>query len=158
VPVDELVGSTLTRMESALADRPVHVDIAEDVPLLRVDPVVFEHVFVNLLENAVKYTPPGSPIDWRVWAEGDAVHLELADRGPGLEPAEREAVFEKFVRGAHRSGAGAGLGLAICRGIVEAHGGTIRADNRTGGGAAFHIVLPVGEQPPPVPETKGDAP
>lgn len=158
VPVEELFGSALTRLEGALAGRPVRIDVPGDVPLLRVDPVVFEHVFVNLLENAVKYTPPGTPIELRARFEGGAspaVHMEVADHGPGLVVGEEARIFEKFVRGGARQGTGAGLGLAICRGIVEAHGGSITAANRAahppGSGAVFRVVLPVRGAPPPMP-------
>jgi len=148
VPLDEVIGSALTHLEARLQDRPINVAIAADVPLVLVDPVLFEQVFVNLLENAEKYTPPGSPIDIRGRREGDLVIVEVSDHGPGLPQGAEARVFEKFFRGPHQGVSGAGLGLPICKGIVEAHGGAIRAENRPEGGATFHIVIPSGGTPP----------
>jgi two-component system sensor histidine kinase KdpD len=113
-------------------------------------------VFVNLLENAAKYTPPGSPIEIvaRASAQGDAVAIEVSDRGPGIDAGDEGRLFEKFVRGRNTGATGstgAGLGLAICRGVVSAHGGTIGAANRQGGGAVFRMTLPIVGTPPPAP-------
>jgi two-component system sensor histidine kinase KdpD len=138
----------LTRLEAQLADRQVSVSIAADVPLVLVDPVLFEQVLVNLLENAEKYTPKGSPIAIAARREGAQVVLTVADHGPGLAPGAEQRVFEKFYRGQHGGVLGAGLGLAICKGIVEAHAGTIRAENRSTGGAAFVVTIPSGGAPP----------
>ena len=115
-----------------------------------VDPVLFEQVFVNLLDNAVKYTPAASPVEISARASDNELEIEVADRGPGIAPGEEERIFEKFHRGAHAGGGGVGLGLPICRGIVQAHGGTIVAANREGGGAEFRIRLPLTETPPTV--------
>src|SRR4029453_2250095 len=101
-----------------------------------------EQVLVNLLDNALKYTPPGSPIDVLATATDDNVTIEVADRGPGLPPGSEESVFEKFYRGDQGSARGAGLGLAICLGIVRAHGGRVWAHNLPGGGVAFLFTLP----------------
>ena len=148
VPLEELVGAALSRLESVLDTRPVHVSLAPGLPLLSVDPLLFEQVLVNLLENAAKYTPPGSAIDIGGWVEGDGVAVEVRDRGPGIAPGDEQRVFEKFYRGTGTAAVGAGLGLAICKGIVEAHGGTIRVESRAGEGAAFRVTLPrVGEAP-----------
>ena len=112
-------------------------------------------MLVNLLDNAAKYTPAGSPIRIASKREGAFVATAVEDRGPGLPPGREEAIFDKFARGAPESGLpGVGLGLAICRAIVEAHLGTIRAENREGGGARFVFTLPAGE-PPPV-DDEGD--
>ena len=101
-------------------------------------------MLINLLENAVKYTPAGSPVDVSARAEGERMIVEVADRGPGIPEAAREEVFEKFYRLRQDGrGAGAGLGLAICRGVVDAHGGSIRALAREGGGAIFRFTLPL---------------
>jgi two-component system, OmpR family, sensor histidine kinase KdpD len=151
VPVDELVSSALQRLESRLAGRAVSVRLAEKLPLLRVDPVLVEQVVINLVENALKYTPAGTPVDL-VAGQGDGeVWLEVRDRGPGIPPGAEEKIFEKFFRGPQAAGvSGAGLGLPICKGVVEAHGGKIRAAQRDGGGAVFRVELPVPkEQPPP---------
>jgi two-component system sensor histidine kinase KdpD len=155
VPLEEILGSALSRLEPRLADRPVATDVPQDLPLLSVDPVLFEQVLANLLDNALKYTPAGSPIEIRARADGNELEIEVADRGPGLPADSLPRVFEKFYRGAHPGVGGVGLGLPICRGIVQAHGGTIGAANRDGGGASFRIRLPRLE-PPPGPATEGD--
>jgi two-component system sensor histidine kinase KdpD len=142
VPLEELVVSALARTEKKLGDRPIGTDFADDLPLLSVDPVLFEQVLLNLFENAAKYTPKGSPIDVSARRRGAGVTIEVADRGPGLPPGSENKVFEKFYRGPNAGTTGVGLGLPICRGIVEAHGGTISAENRPGGGALFRIELP----------------
>jgi two-component system sensor histidine kinase KdpD len=152
VPIEEVVGSALTRLESRLAGRPIAADLSPDLPLVSVDPVILEQVFVNLLENVRKYTPASSPIDIRGRADRAAMTIEVADRGPGLPAGGESRIFEKFFRGPHSGVPGAGLGLAICRGIVEAHGGTLAAENREGGGALFRITLPFVGQPPAVPK------
>ncbi|MEZ4361913.1 MAG: sensor histidine kinase KdpD [Kofleriaceae bacterium] len=151
VPLDEMIGSALTRLESRLGARPVTVAIAADVPLVNVDPVLFEQVFVNLLENAEKYTPAGTPIAITARCDGERVEIEVVDHGPGLPPGAEARVFEKFYRGPHLGVAGAGLGLPICKGIVEAHGGTMRAETRATQGAAFCISIPRGGTPPELP-------
>ncbi len=148
VPLEELVGSALTRLERVLGARRVRVTIANDLPLLSVDPVLFQQVLVNLIENALKYTPPESDIEIEGAAHGSAVAIDVRDRGPGIPPGDEARVFERFYRGAHANIAGAGLGLAICKGIVEAHGGTIGVENRAGGGAVFRVVLPVDDAAP----------
>ncbi len=156
VPLEEVVGSALTRLERRLGTRPVSVQLPDGLPLLSVDPVLLEQLFLNLLENADKYTPPGSPLEIHAALEGGHVRVVVADRGPGLPPGSEARIFEKFVRGQHVGVAGVGLGLPICRAIAEAHGGTITAENRPGGGAQFLVVLPTGGTPPPV--TSSEAP
>ncbi|MDE2490338.1 MAG: sensor histidine kinase KdpD [Elusimicrobia bacterium] len=141
VPVEEPLGAALERLDKALAGRTVSTRLPEDLPLVPLDAVLVEQVFVNLLDNAARHTPPGSPIDVSARADGGAVVLEVADRGPGLPPEDLVRVFDKFYRG--RPGAGAGLGLAICKAVVEAHGGAIVAENREGGGAVFRFSLPL---------------
>ena len=108
------------------------------------DDVLIEQVLINLLENAVKYTPDGSGIELSGSLEADMVVVEVADHGAGLDPADTERIFEMFYRGRQDSRqGGAGLGLPICRGIVQAHGGRIWAENRPGGGATFRFTLPL---------------
>jgi two-component system sensor histidine kinase KdpD len=150
VPVEEMVGSALTRLERVLKGRPVEVSIAAGLPLLSADPILMEQVLVNLIENAAKYTPAGSRIDVDARSEGDRVVIEVRDRGPGIRAGDERRVFEKFYRGADTAVAGAGLGLAICKGIVDAHGGTIEVENRTGGGATFRVMLHVPADAPPL--------
>jgi two-component system, OmpR family, sensor histidine kinase KdpD len=151
VPLEEIVGSALARVEVTLVGRPVAISLPPDLPLLSVDAVLFEQVFVNLLENAVKYTPAQSEIDIRAHAEGGLIVITVADRGPGVPSGTETRVFEKFFRTGATNVPGAGLGLAICRGVVEAHGGTITAVNRDGGGASFVIRLPAPKDSPVVP-------
>lgn len=154
LPLEEIVGSALTRLEPQLEGRPIRTDLPADLPLVSVDAVLLEQLFVNLLENAAKYTPAGSPVEIvaRANPESRVVAIEVADRGPGIQPGDEARLFEKFVRGRQQTGSsGAGLGLAICRGVIGAHGGTIVAANRAGGGAAFRITLPIVGTPPPAP-------
>jgi two-component system, OmpR family, sensor histidine kinase KdpD len=122
--------------------------VPSDLPLVAIDDVLIEQVLVNLLDNVVKYTPAGSPITIIATATDRAVTVEVADHGPGLPPGEEDKVFEKFYRGEPGAGRGAGLGLAICQGIVKAHGGRIWAQNLPEGGVAFLFTLPLAEAPP----------
>lgn len=148
VPLEELVGSALTRLDRILAGRPVDVSIAAGLPLLSVDPLLIEQVLVNLIENAIKYTPADSGIDIDARREDNRVVVEVRDRGPGIHPGDEYRVFEKFYRAGDNTIAGAGLGLAICKGIVDAHGGHIEVENRSGGGATFRISLPASDDAP----------
>jgi two-component system sensor histidine kinase KdpD len=151
-PLEEVVGSALAACGTALQGRPVRVSLAEGLPLLHLDAVLFERVLVNLLENAAKYTPAGSPVEITASASSSSVALVIDDHGPGLPPGREEALFDKFERGSKESATpGVGLGLAISRAIVQAHGGTIRGENRVGpsgiAGARFTIELPRGSPP-----------
>jgi two-component system sensor histidine kinase KdpD len=147
-PLEEVVGSALLACEAQLAQRGVHVHLSPDLPLLHLDAVLIERVLANLLENAVKYTPEGSDIDIGAKPCSDHVMITMDDHGPGLPPGKEEAIFEKFERGNKESATpGVGLGLAICRAIVQAHGGAISGANRAGGGARFTITLPRGHPP-----------
>ncbi|WP_248352520.1 sensor histidine kinase [Anaeromyxobacter oryzae] len=148
VPLVEVLGVALSRLERRLAGRPVRVAVPDDLPLLSVDPVLLELLLVNLLENAAKYTPAGSEIDVGAAREGGAVVVEVADRGPGIPRGEEERVFERFRRGSHPGIAGVGLGLPIARAIAQAHGGRLVASGRAGGGAVFRLTLPLGAEPP----------
>jgi two-component system sensor histidine kinase KdpD len=148
-PLDEIVGVALNRLDERLKGRPVNVDLARDLPPVPLDPVLVEQVFLNVLENALKYTAPESPIDISATAAPGAVLVEIADRGPGIPSSELEHVFEKFYRlRPEISDGGAGLGLAICRGIIEAHGGKMWVEAREGGGASFRFTLPIDQAPP----------
>lgn len=142
VPLEELIGAALTRLERQLAGRPVKVTAPDEPLVVDVDPAVFVQVFVNILENAVKYTPPGTPIDVRAEATDGRVLVLIEDRGPGLPPGDEAAIFEKFTRGRHVGIGGVGLGLSIARGIAEAHGARVTATNREGGGARFVVDMP----------------
>ena len=156
-PLEDVVGSALGRLRKESAGREINKHIPGQLPLVPLDGVMIEQVLFNLIDNALKYSPPGSPIDISAHAEDGEVIVEVADRGPGLAEDEREQVFEKLYRGAasKSGGRGAGLGLAIARAIVDAHGGRIWADNRPGGGAVFSFSLPL-EAPPPLPPEEGD--
>ncbi|HNX49113.1 MAG TPA: sensor histidine kinase KdpD [Thermoanaerobaculaceae bacterium] len=148
-PIEEAAGAALTRADELLGERPVAVELPADLPLVQVDGLLLEQVFFNLLENAAKYTAPDTPVMVRAWTSPGWVEVEVADRGPGLPAGEEGHVFDKFVR-LSAGGQGVGLGLTVCRGIIAAHGGTIWAENRPGGGVAFRFRLPW-ETPPPGP-------
>jgi two-component system sensor histidine kinase KdpD len=157
--IEELVGAALAKSERALQNRPVATRIPADLPLIRVDGLLIEQVFLNILDNAVKYTPAGSPLEIEARAETDGVVVTIADRGPGFAPGDEERVFDKFFRGSSGDDSkGAGLGLTICRGIVAAHGGRIAARNRPDGGAVFEIFLPRENDAAPAPAEPAGAP
>jgi two-component system sensor histidine kinase KdpD len=145
--IDEVIGASLVRLERQLADRKVMTDVPEAIPLVPFDPVLIEQVLVNLLENVIRHTPAGSPIDIRVAEDGRDVRVELADRGPGVPPGEEERIFDKLYRSplARRGDGGIGLGLTICRAILTAHKGRIWLTNRPGGGAIVTLTLPIRE-------------
>ena len=154
-PLEEVVGAALGRLGKRLADRRVITRIPDDLPLVPIDDVLIEQVLINLLDNAVKHTATGSPITIVATATDRTVRVEVADGGPGIPRGEEDAVFEKFYRGTGASGRGAGLGLAICKAIVQAHGGHIWAQNVPEGGAAFFFTLPNPDGPPALlPEEK----
>jgi two-component system sensor histidine kinase KdpD len=146
--LEELVGGVLARLHDVLASRSVAVALAPDLPLLNVDAVLIEQVLANLLENAAKYTPAGTPIDISANLMRDRVVIDIADRGPGIPAGEENRIFDKFYRVQSESAqSGVGLGLAIAKAIVIAHGGSIVAANRVGGGAVFRVEL-AAEKPP----------
>jgi two-component system sensor histidine kinase KdpD len=150
--LEEIVGAALARLSRPLRDHEVVPCLQADLPLVPMDELLIQQVFVNLLENAAKYAPPGSPIEIRVSGSNGSLEVQVADRGPGLPASDLERVFDKFYRTPDTTGRpGAGLGLAICRGIVELHGGKIWAENRPGGGAVFRFTLPLADAPPRLP-------
>jgi two-component system sensor histidine kinase KdpD len=147
--VDDLVGTALARLAGPLIDRTVDVNIPADLPEVYVDAPLVTQVLVNLLENAGKHTPPGTRISVSADLDGASVDVAVEDSGPGLPPGDPERLFAKFQRGREESNTGgAGLGLAICRAVVNAHGGRIRASQRPGGGARFAFTLPTSEPTP----------
>ena len=155
--LEEVVGGALAGLETVLRDRPVHVELAPDLPLVPLDDVLFGQVVRNLVENSDKYSPRGEPIDVCGRIEDRALRFSVADRGPGLRPGEETLAFEKFYRGPNTTDRyGVGLGLAICKGIVEAHGGRIEGATRPGGGAEFTVWLPLEGEPPRVEEETTD--
>jgi two-component system, OmpR family, sensor histidine kinase KdpD len=147
LPLEEIVGAALSRLERSLGGRDIRVELPPELPLVPCDPVLIEVVLVNLLENAAKYGE--GPIEIAAEFQSNEAVVQVADRGPGIPEGQEQRVFEKFHR-AVREGApgGVGLGLAICRGIVTAHGGRIWAGNREGGGALVCFTLPVSGEPP----------
>ena len=146
--LEEVVGSALTGARAMLKQHRIIVRLARDLPLVRFYAMLIERVLVNLLENASKYTPPGSTVILSAEVIADRLSVSVADDGPGLPVGREEAVFQKFTRGERESATpGVGLGLAICRAIVEAHEGRITASNRPGGGAIFTFTLPLGTPP-----------
>ena len=148
--LDEVISTALARTDRQLAYHNVHVDLPPEMLLVPLDAVLIEQVLINVLENAAKYAPPASPIEVRAYATArdgrtaPAAIIEIADRGPGLPPGDEARMFEKFYRAPNNGTSnGAGLGLAIASGIMNAHGGSISAENRAGGGAIFRITIPI---------------
>jgi two-component system sensor histidine kinase KdpD len=153
-PLEEVVGASLQALEQVLHNRVVQVDLPADLPLLDFDAVLLERVFCNLLENAAKYAPGGA-IEISACLKSGYAEVSVCDNGPGVPAGAEERVFGLFERGAPEGdGSGVGLGLAICRAIVEAHAGRIRVEGRPGGGACFRFTLPVG-RPPSIEEEHG---
>jgi two-component system sensor histidine kinase KdpD len=155
VPLEEIVGSALHRLEPRLEGRDLAVDLPADLPLVLVDPVLFEHLLHNLVENALKHT--SGPVEVSAMAAEGHVVIDVADRGPGIPPGAEQKVFERFYRGPAARGPGMGLGLSICRSIVQIHDGSISVERRSGGGAVFRIRLPMLEGPPAI-DPRADPP
>jgi two-component system, OmpR family, sensor histidine kinase KdpD len=140
-------------MEPRLAGHPVEVLLQDDLPLARFDFTQIDQVLTNLLENAANYTPPGTPITVEARREDDRLKVSVEDEGSGVAPEHLSHLFDKFYQvseSGHRSGTG--LGLAIASGLVQAHGGRIRAANRTAGGLRVAFTLPI--EPVSVPTGK----
>lgn len=153
----DIVGTALARAAKILEHHKTEMSIPADLPMVRVDPVLFEQVIFNLLDNAAKYAPEGSVIHIEGWADADNVVVQVSDEGPGIPPADLARVFDTFyrVRKGDQVRAGTGLGLSICRGFTEAMGGTITAGNRRGRtGAVFTIRLPIPNDIPKLDELK----
>ncbi len=152
--LEEIVGLALADVKREIEGHTVRVQIPVEFPLLLVDAFFVEQLLVNLLENAVRYTPPNSQIEISASIADKFAEIRVADNGPGVPEGSDVRLFDKFVRG--KSGAadgrrGVGLGLAICKGIVDAHGGSISAKNRPEGGAEFRVLLPCEATPPKIP-------
>jgi two-component system sensor histidine kinase KdpD len=147
-PLEEVIGASIQLLGSSLANHPVRVALAKDLPLLEFDAVLIERVFCNLFENAAKYAPTGSVIEVTAGIRDGNVAVSVCDTGPGFPPGKQDALFDMFARGVPESATpGVGLGLAICRAILEAHNGTISASNRPEGGACVTFTLPMGNPP-----------
>jgi two-component system, OmpR family, sensor histidine kinase KdpD len=147
-PLEEVVGAALEAARAMLQRHTVVVQLPRDLPLVKFDAVLIERVLVNLLENVSKYTPPDSVVTLSAQVLADRLSVSVSDNGPGLPVGREEAVFQKFTRGERESATpGVGLGLAICRAIIESHQGKITAAQRPGGGAIFTFTLPLGIPP-----------
>jgi len=143
-PLEEVAGSALEAARSMLQRHAVVVQLPRDLPLVKFDAVLIERVLVNLFENVSKYTPPGSTVTLSAQVIADRLSVSISDNGPGLPAGREEAVFQKFTRGERESATpGVGLGLSICRAIIESHQGKITSAQRPGGGAifTFHAAL-----------------
>jgi two-component system, OmpR family, sensor histidine kinase KdpD len=150
--IGDVIGVSVKRFESCFTDRTLSIQLAPDLPLVQMDFVLIEQVFVNLLDNICNYTPPGIQVNVKAGIEGEWLQVTVSDSGPGIPPDELEHIFDKFYRLPGTATGGTGLGLSICRGLVEAHGGTLTADKAPEGGARFTIRLPAVSAPPPVKE------
>src|SRR5256714_2465995 len=147
-PVDELIHDVLDHMQPVLQGRTVQNHLPDDLPPVELDYLQMDQVLTNLIENAVRYTPPESPIEVSAQIDGEQMVISVADRGPGIPQADKERIFDKFYRvlATQRNAAtipGSGLGLAVSKGLVEAHGGHIWVGDRQGGGSIFRFTLPV---------------
>lgn len=147
-PIDELLHDVLGRMQPLLQGRTVTIDAPDDLPPVEVDYMMIDQVLANIIENALRYTPSGSPIEITVSTSAREMVLAVADRGPGIPVRDLERIFDKFYRvlGTARETGGTGVGLAVCRGLIEAHGGRIWAENRPDDGAIFRFTLPLGKE------------
>jgi two-component system sensor histidine kinase KdpD len=143
--IDETIGTALCHLERQLGGRVVRTHAPEEIPLTPFDPVLIEQVILNLVENVIRHTPDASPVEISVCAEEGHIAVDVADRGPGVPKGDEERVFERHYQGpSHgRSDGGMGLGLALCRAILAAHGGRIWLQNRPEGGAVVRFVLPI---------------
>lgn len=147
-PLEEVIGAALTRRADELAGHQVTVKMDYTLPLVEIDSVLIEQALGNILDNAARHTPRGTEIELEARPLEDGVEIRVADRGPGLVAGEESLVFDKFYRGPAGRTGGAGLGLAVVRGIIEVHGGRVWAERREGGGSVFHIFLPMVASPP----------
>lgn len=152
--IEDIIGAALRQLADQIRGRPLDVKIPDDIPLLRGDCVLLGQVMVNLVDNAIKYSPPGSGIDIKVGSSSDSLRVSVADHGAGIPEADLPRVFDKFFRIQRRMGnvPGTGLGLSICKGLVEAHGGKIWAENAVDGGAVMSFSLPLGNDQANVPQ------
>jgi len=146
--LEEAVGVALRQIDRQHSNHSITVHLPPDLPFVPMDSVLIEQVLVNLLENAIKYTPADTPIELNAASTAAAITVQVTDRGPGIPLGNEEKIFDKFFRAFPNVSGGVGLGLTICKGIVEAHGGSIQAKNQPEGGAVFSFTLPLeGKQP-----------
>jgi two-component system, OmpR family, sensor histidine kinase KdpD len=144
--IEELIGSALMRVEPKLGKHKVMTSIEHGLPLLRMDGLLIEQVLINLLENAAEYTPAGTTVTISAITVKPDIHVIVSDNGPGISKGDEERIFDKFYANTRQDFRGGGLGLAICRGIIHAHGGKIWAQNSPDGGAMFTFTLPIKTQ------------
>ena len=154
--LEEVIGSALRMLEPGLNGQQIALSLPDPLMLIHVDGPLFERVLINLLENAVKYAGPQAQIGINASEQNHQLRLDIWDDGPGIAPGQETRIFDKFSRGNKESAIpGVGLGLAICRAIVDIHGGTLSASNRPEGGACFRVTLPL-ESPPELEEFHED--
>jgi two-component system sensor histidine kinase KdpD len=152
-PIEEVIGVVLGRLERQLRDHPVKTILPPDLEPVMIDGLLIQQVLTNLIDNAAKFSEPGTSIEIRARQTGTQLIVEVADRGPGIPAGEAARLFEKFYRVEGQTRTGTGIGLAICRGIIDLHQGTIGVENRPDGGAVFHFSLPL--KPPQFAPPKG---
>jgi two-component system sensor histidine kinase KdpD len=146
--IEEVIGSALRAMQITLGKRKIITSVPQDLPLVQFDAVLIDRVLCNLLENAAKYTPENAMVQIGARVSDGNLEVSVMDNGPGIPPGKEKEIFEKFMRGSTESAIpGVGLGLAICRSIVEAHGGKIWVERAPEGGARFVFTLPLGTPP-----------
>jgi len=148
-PLDEIIGVVLNRLQKSLTGRRMTIKLPPGMLMVYVDAVMIEQVLINLLENALRYTPDNSPLEITAVISADSVKISVADYGQGLPEGGETKLFEKFYRVRNEAAqSGVGLGLAICKAIIEVHGGSIHAQNRPEGGAVFSFIIPLDHAPP----------
>ncbi len=145
--LEEIVGTVLARVRQRDTGQRIKANVAVGLPLLRADPVLLAQMLGNLLDNALQYS--ADKIDLSVRASATAIEISVKDRGPGIAEDEQELIFQPYRRGDQSGARGAGLGLALCRAIAVAHGGSLTVRRRSGGGSSFQVTLPLAEAPPP---------
>jgi two-component system sensor histidine kinase KdpD len=147
--VGEIAGTVVGRLRRR-GEQRVQLEVDAALPLIELDPVLVEQLLANLIDNALRHAPKAGPVEVRVAALDDRIEVQVKDRGPGFGSLDPAAMFAMFRRGSSATPGGAGLGLAICKAIVELHGGAIEAANREGGGAVLRVTLPRGGEPSPL--------
>ena len=148
--IQDMIGVVLREMQEILQDHPIRISLPPDIPLVEADFALLEQVVINLLENAAKYSPPAGEITISSRSDKGEVRMTVTDQGPAIPPGDRGVIFNKFYRlHSTRHVSGTGIGLSICKGIVEAHGGRIWVESTMGQGNAFSFTLPIGSQPAP---------
>jgi two-component system sensor histidine kinase KdpD len=139
-----VIGTALEQLDEQIGERAIHLELASDLPLVRMDFVLIVQVLANLIDNAHKYSPAKSPIEIQALCLEEFLEIRILDRGIGIPTEDLNRVFDKFYRIQRPDNvSGTGLGLSICKGIIEAHNGNIRAENREGGGTVITLALPL---------------